>query len=77
VPADVGYVLGGTNYYRGIVDPAGNFTGWHFSTDGGRCRLSGRDVDEVPAVAPIGRRVVETVAPDPGDALAPKCREDP
>ena len=29
------YVLGGTNDYRGIVDPQGNFTGWHFSTNGG------------------------------------------
>jgi hypothetical protein len=29
-------VLGGTNDYRGIVDPDGNFTGWHFSLDGGR-----------------------------------------
>jgi hypothetical protein len=29
------YVLGGTNDYRGLVDPLVNFTGWHFSTDGG------------------------------------------
>ncbi len=29
-------VLGGTNDYRGLLDPEGNFTGWHFSTDGGR-----------------------------------------
>jgi hypothetical protein len=29
------YVLGGTNDYRGIVDPGGNFTGWHLSVDGG------------------------------------------
>jgi hypothetical protein len=29
-------VLGGTNDYRGLVDPKGNFTGWHLSTDGGR-----------------------------------------
>lgn len=28
-------VLGGTNDYRGILDPVGNFTGWHFSNDGG------------------------------------------
>lgn len=33
---DTRYVLGGTNDYRGILDPLGNFTGWHFSTDGGR-----------------------------------------
>lgn len=30
------YVLEGTNDYRGLLDPAGNFTGWHFSKDGGR-----------------------------------------
>jgi hypothetical protein len=28
-------VLGGTNDYRGIIDPAFNTTGWHFSLDGG------------------------------------------
>jgi hypothetical protein len=31
-----GTVLGGTNDYRGLVDPKGNFTGWHFTTNGGR-----------------------------------------
>jgi hypothetical protein len=30
------YVLESTNDYRGLLDPAGNFTGWHFSTNGGR-----------------------------------------
>jgi hypothetical protein len=35
-----GYILGGTNDYRGIVDPAGNFTGWHLSGDGGRSVLN-------------------------------------
>jgi hypothetical protein len=29
-------VLGGTNDYRGLLDPAQNFTGWHLSLDGGR-----------------------------------------
>jgi hypothetical protein len=42
-----------------------------------RYGLSGRDVDELFAVASIRRRLAETVAPDPGDALAQKCREDP
>lgn len=28
-------VLGGTNDYRGLIDPEGNFTGWHLSLDGG------------------------------------------
>jgi hypothetical protein len=29
------YVLGGTNDYRGLVDPDLNITGWHFSEDSG------------------------------------------
>lgn len=28
-------VMGSTNDYRGLYDAEGNFTGWHFSTDGG------------------------------------------
>ena len=28
-------VIGGTNDYRGLLDPEGNLTGWHFSSDGG------------------------------------------
>jgi hypothetical protein len=28
-------VLGGTNDYRGLLNRRGNFTGWHFSNDGG------------------------------------------
>ncbi len=34
--ANTSYVLEGTNDYRGLLDPLGNFTGWHFSNDGGR-----------------------------------------
>jgi hypothetical protein len=33
---DTRIVLGGTNDYRGLVDPEGNSTGWHFSANGGR-----------------------------------------
>jgi hypothetical protein len=29
-------VLGGTNDYRGLLDPLENFTGWHLSVNGGR-----------------------------------------
>ena len=29
-------VLGGTNDYRGLLSPRGNFTGWHLSIDGGQ-----------------------------------------
>ncbi len=35
-PTNTDYVLGGTNDYRGLLDPEGNFTGWHWSTDSGR-----------------------------------------
>jgi hypothetical protein len=34
--ANTDYVLGGTNDYRGLIDPVVNFTGWHWSIDGGR-----------------------------------------
>lgn len=34
-PTNDNLVLGGTNDFRGIIDPEGNFTGWHWSTDGG------------------------------------------
>jgi hypothetical protein len=34
-PSNTNLVLGGTNDYRGIFDPEGNFTGWHWSIDGG------------------------------------------
>jgi hypothetical protein len=33
-PTNDNYVLEGTNDYRGILDPEGNFTGWHWSVDG-------------------------------------------
>ena len=34
-PTNDNLVLGGTNDYRGLIDPEGNFTGWHWSVDGG------------------------------------------
>jgi hypothetical protein len=34
--ANTNFVLEGTNDYRGLIDPEQNFTGWHWSTDGGR-----------------------------------------
>jgi hypothetical protein len=45
------YVLGGTNDYRGIVDPTGNSTGWHLSADGGR---TVRNDGLLPAIAHAG-----------------------
>jgi len=32
--------LGGTNDYRGLLNPRGNFTGWHYSRNGGRTLLN-------------------------------------
>lgn len=34
-PTNDNFVLQGTNDYRGLIDPEGNFTGWHWSIDGG------------------------------------------
>src|SRR5919109_1679772 len=34
-PTNDDLVLEGTNDYRGLLDPEGNFTGWHWSTDSG------------------------------------------
>jgi hypothetical protein len=34
-PTNDDLVLQGTNDYRGLLDPEGNFTGWHWSVDGG------------------------------------------
>ncbi|MDT7782670.1 MAG: hypothetical protein QOF58_1089 [Pseudonocardiales bacterium] len=34
-PTNDNLVLGGTNDYRGLIDPEQNFTGWHWSIDGG------------------------------------------
>jgi hypothetical protein len=34
-PTNDSLVLGGTNDYRGLIDEEGNFTGWHWSIDGG------------------------------------------
>ena len=33
---DTSVVLMGTNDFRGLLDPQGNLTGWHFSNNGGR-----------------------------------------
>ena len=55
-------VLGATNDYRGDLDPAGNFTGWHLSIDGGRTVTQ---EGLLPAVA-----VGSTVVPSGGDPVA-------
>src|SRR5712691_7248185 len=35
-PTNTDLVLGGTNDFRGLLDPEQNFTGWHWSIDGGQ-----------------------------------------
>jgi hypothetical protein len=54
-------VLGGTNDYRGLLDPLGNFTGWHLSTDGGE-RVAQEGL--LPALEVAG-----TLAPSGGDPV--------
>lgn len=45
-------VVGGTNDYRGLLDPQVNFTGWQLSTDGGR---SIANEGLLPAIASSGK----------------------
>jgi hypothetical protein len=63
-----GTVLGGTNDYRGLVDPQGNFTGWHFSTNGGR---SVANEGLLPPVQEKGQAVES--GGDPVAKAAPDC----
>ena len=58
------YVLGGTNDYRGLLDPQFNFTGWHWSTDGGK---SITNEGLLPAVPLISDPTTEV--PSGGDPL--------
>lgn len=57
-----GVVEGGTNDYRGLLDPEGNFTGWYLSTDGGR---TVRNEGLLPSL-----RVGEQVLPSGGDPVS-------
>ena len=61
-------VLGSTNDYRGLLDPQGNFTGWHLSTNAGR---SVRNEGLLPPVAIGGNQVPS--GGDPVDVLAENC----
>lgn len=63
------YVLGGTNDYRGLLDPQENFTGWHFSTDGG---ASVRNEGLLPALD-FGGGVMVPSGGDPVDISTPDC----
>ena len=61
-------VLEGTNDYRGLLDPQGNFTGWHFSVDGGR---TVRNEGLLPALTINGHPVPS--GGDPVDATGKGC----
>jgi hypothetical protein len=58
------YVLEGTNDYRGLLDPAGNFTGWHFSNDGGRSLTNEGLLPPVPLLSDP-----DTEVPSGGDPV--------
>jgi hypothetical protein len=63
-------VIGGTNDYRFLLDPQGNSTGWHFSTDGGRT-LTNEGL--LPALtAPDGVTTLPSGG-DPVDVAATDC----
>lgn len=57
-------VLGGTNDFRGILDEQGNFTGWHFSNDGGRTLTNEGLLPAVPLLSDS-----ETEIPSGGDPV--------
>lgn len=61
-------VLGGTNDYRGLLSPVGNFTGWHFSVDGGRTVAN---EGLLPPVSEHGQQVES--GGDPVTAAGPGC----
>jgi hypothetical protein len=68
-PSKRQYVLGGTNDYRGLLDPEQNFTGWHFSTNGGE---SVRNEGLLPAID-FGGGVMVPSGGDPVSMSTPDC----
>jgi hypothetical protein len=61
-------VLGGTNDYRSLIDERQNFTGWHFSTNGGD---SVQNEGLLPPVRIAGQRVPS--GGDPVDVADADC----
>ncbi len=61
-------VLGGTNDYRGLVNPSGNFTGWYLSRNGGR---SVSNEGLLPTVRSGSTQVPS--GGDPVDVATPSC----
>jgi hypothetical protein len=62
-------VLGGTNDYRGLLNPRANFTGWHLSTNGGKS-LANEGL--LPAVRVFGKQVPS--GGDPVDVATYDCK---
>ena len=62
-------VLGGTNDFRGLLDPLGNTTGWHLSLNGGR----GVTNEGLLPPVQIGGADVPSGG-DPVDVAGPGCR---
>jgi hypothetical protein len=61
-------VVGGTNDYRGLLDPQGNFTGWYFSTNGGK---TVRNEGLLPPVTVNGNELAS--GGDPVTQSDPQC----
>jgi hypothetical protein len=77
--ANPNIILGGTNDYRGLIDPEGNFTGWHFSTDGGNSVANEGLLPPVPvagAIRPSGGDPV-VAADDQCNLFAASLNYDP
>jgi hypothetical protein len=64
-------VLSGTNDYRGLLDPQGNFTGWHFSLDGGRSLANEGLLPAVPLISDPGVEIPS--GGDPAEASDEGC----
>jgi hypothetical protein len=73
-------VLSGTNDYRGLVDPEGNSTGWHFSNDGGASLTNEGllpPVEIAGAQVPSGGDPVDVVDNENCDLYASSLNYDP
>src|SRR5919197_5747482 len=62
--SNLNVVLGGTNDYRGLLDPEFNFTGWHLSSTGGRSLTNEGLLPSIDGIPSGG---------DPVDVADPAC----
>lgn len=73
-------LLGGTNDFRGLIDAEGNFTGWHFSNDGGRSLTNEGLLPTVPTISdpsrelPSGGDPVKVAGTTDAAGTAPGCQ---